>query len=129
MTGDQRRAKFGIYDPIGSAWVDISLPQWSHSCCDATSQAELLCIAPFYDIEPHLLKFSPMVVNMTLANNVIAGRDQRIADLAYRMWEEDGRPEGHAEAHWLRAAVLVDEAAPKKKPALKAAATKTPKKK
>ena len=46
---------------------------------------------------------------MTLANNVIAGRDQRIADLAYRMWEEDGRPEGRAEAHWLRAAVLVDE--------------------
>ena len=43
---------------------------------------------------------------MTLVNNVIAGRDQRIADLAYRMWEEDGRPEGRAEAHWLRAAVL-----------------------
>ena len=39
---------------------------------------------------------------MTLANNVIAGRDQRIADLAYRLWEEDGRPEGRAEAHWLR---------------------------
>jgi hypothetical protein len=37
-----------------------------------------------------------MVVTMTLVNNVIAGRDQRIADLAYRMWEEDGRPEGRA---------------------------------
>jgi hypothetical protein len=71
-----------------------------------------------------------MVVNMTLANNVIAGRDQRIADLAYRMWEEDGRPEGRAEAHWLRAVVLVDEAASKKKPAVKTAAVpKTPKKK
>jgi hypothetical protein len=69
-------------------------------------------------------------VNMTLANNVIAGRDQRIADLAYRMWEEDGRPEGRAEAHWLRAVVLVDEMAPKKKLAVKsAAAPKTPKKK
>lgn len=66
---------------------------------------------------------------MTLANNVIASRDQRIADLAYRMWEEDGRPEGRAETHWLRAAVLFDESAPKK-PALKvAAAPKTPKKK
>jgi hypothetical protein len=64
-----------------------------------------------------------MVVNMTLANNVIAGRDQRIADLAYRIWEEDGRPEGRAEAHWLRAAVLVDESAPKKKAAVKAAAS------
>lgn len=64
---------------------------------------------------------------MNLANNVIAGRDQRIADLAYRMWEEDGRPEGRAEAHWLRAAVLVDKAAPKA-PAKKTL-TKTPNKK
>jgi hypothetical protein len=70
-----------------------------------------------------------MVVTMTLVNNVIAGRDQRIADLAYRMWEEDGRPEGRAEAHWLRAAVLVDEMAPKAPAKKKAAAPKTPKKK
>jgi Protein of unknown function (DUF2934) len=70
-----------------------------------------------------------MVVTMTLANNVIAGRDQRIADLAYRMWEEDGRPEGRAEAHWLRAAVLVDEIAPKAPAKKKAAAPKTLKKK
>ena len=68
-------------------------------------------------------------VTMTLVNNVIAGRDQRIADLAYRMWEEDGRPEGRAEAHWLRAAVLVDEMAPKAPVKKKAAAPKTPKKK
>ncbi len=65
---------------------------------------------------------------MTLANNVIAGRDQLIADLAFRLWEEEGRPEGRAEAHWLRAAVLVDDVAPKKatvkKPAPKKAAKK-----
>jgi Protein of unknown function (DUF2934) len=67
---------------------------------------------------------------MTLANNVIAGRDQLIADLAFRLWEEEGRPEGRAEDHWLRAAVLVDEAAPAKKPAApkKPAAKKTVKK-
>ena len=88
-----------------------------------------MCIAPFYGIRPHLLNFSPMVVTMTLANNVIAGRDQRIADLAYRMWEKDGRPEGRAEAHWLRAAVLVDELAPTAPVKKKAAAAKTPKKK
>jgi hypothetical protein len=70
-----------------------------------------------------------MVVNMTLANNVIAGRDQRIADLAYRMWEEDGRPEGLAEAHWLRAVVLVDEMAPATPAKKKASVSKTPKKK
>ena len=50
---------------------------------------------------------------MTLAKNVIADRDQLVADRAFRLWEEEGRPEGRAEAHWLRAAVLVDEAAPK----------------
>ncbi len=68
---------------------------------------------------------------MTLANNVIAGRDQRIADLAYRLWEEDGRPEGRAEAHWLRAVKLVDEMVPTKparKPAAKAAAPSKAKK-
>jgi hypothetical protein len=67
---------------------------------------------------------------MTLANNVIAGRDQLIADLAFRLWEEEGRPEGRAEDHWLRAAVLVDEAAPAKKPVAskKPAAKKTAKK-
>jgi hypothetical protein len=70
-----------------------------------------------------------MVVNMTLANNVIASRDQRIADLAYRMWEEDGRPEGRAEAHWLRAAVLVDEMVPAIPAKRKASVSKTPKKK
>jgi hypothetical protein len=70
-----------------------------------------------------------MVVNMTLANNVIASRDQRIADLAYRMWEEDGRPEGRAEAHWLRAAVLVDEMVPTTPAKKRASAPKTPKKK
>ena len=65
---------------------------------------------------------------MTLANNVIAGRDQRIADLAFRLWEDEGRPEGRAEAHWLRAAVLVDEAVPKKPAPKKSAPKKTAKK-
>jgi len=29
--------------------------------------------------------------------------DEEIARLAYRYYEEDGRPEGRAEEHWLRA--------------------------
>jgi Protein of unknown function (DUF2934) len=65
---------------------------------------------------------------MTLANNVIAGRDQLVADLAFHLWEEEGRPEGRAEAHWLRAAVLVDEMAPKKAAPKKLAAKKALKK-
>ena len=66
---------------------------------------------------------------MTLATNVIASRDQRIADLAYRIWEEDGRPEGRAEAHWLRAAVLVDEMVPAAPAKKEVSVSKTPKKK
>jgi Protein of unknown function (DUF2934) len=52
-------------------------------------------------------------------NNVFANRDQLIADMAYRLWEEEGRPQGKAEDHWLRAAVLVDDVKPAaaKKPA------------
>ncbi len=67
---------------------------------------------------------------MTLAKNVIADRDQRIADLAHQIWEQEGRPEGRSEAHWLRAAALVDEAASpaKKSPPKKPAAKKTGKK-
>jgi hypothetical protein len=70
-----------------------------------------------------------MVMKMTLVNNALASRDQRIADLAYRIWEDDGRPEGRAEAHWLRAAVLVDEMAPPATARKKSAAPKMPKKK
>jgi Protein of unknown function (DUF2934) len=90
-----------------------------------------LCNAPFYVIRPHVLKLNAMRTVMTIANNVIAGRDQLIADMAFRLWEEEGRPEGQAEAHWLRAAVLVDEAAPKmkaKKPNVKPVTVKKQKK-
>jgi Protein of unknown function (DUF2934) len=68
---------------------------------------------------------------MTIANNVIAGRDQLVADLAFRLWEEEGRPEGKAESHWLRAAVLVDESVPKvaaKKPSVRSVTVKKTKK-
>lgn len=34
--------------------------------------------------------------------------EKEIARLAYRFWEEEGRPEGRAEAHWLRAAAEVN---------------------
>lgn len=46
-----------------------------------------------------------------LVGNPIAGRDQQIADLAYKFWEQEGYPEGRAEEHWLRAAAIVDETA------------------
>lgn len=44
----------------------------------------------------------------TLVGNPLASRDQQIADLAYRFWEEEGHPEGRAKSHWLRAVAEVD---------------------
>ena len=53
-------------------------------------------------------------------------RDEQIAALAHSFWEQDGRPDGRAEEHWLRAAVLVDgEDGPKQK---KPTAAKKPRK-
>ncbi|MFN0192169.1 MAG: DUF2934 domain-containing protein [Aestuariivirga sp.] len=52
-------------------------------------------------------------------------REDQIAALAHSFWEQDGRPEGRAEEHWLRAAVLVDgEGAPKAVTARKPVAKK-----
>lgn len=35
-------------------------------------------------------------------------REERISSLAYRLWEEDGRPEGQSESHWLKACQAID---------------------
>lgn len=51
----------------------------------------------------------------SIVGNPMASRDQQIADLAYRFWEEEGHPQDRAEAHWLRAVELVDGLAVKKK--------------
>jgi Protein of unknown function (DUF2934) len=58
----------------------------------------------------------------SLVGNPVANREQQIADLAYRLWEEEGNPEGRADAHWLRAATLVDEVV-QDKPKLKLVAS------
>ena len=63
---------------------------------------------------------------MTHANT--AGRDQRITDVAHKIWEEEGRPEGQAEAHWARATAIVDAEVLVEKPAAKKAKA-APKKK
>lgn len=44
----------------------------------------------------------------SIVGNPLANRDQQIADLAYRFWEEEGHPQDRAEAHWLRAVSIVD---------------------
>ena len=37
-------------------------------------------------------------------------REARIQAIAYTMWEDEGRPDGRSEEHWLRASELVDVA-------------------
>jgi Protein of unknown function (DUF2934) len=75
-----------------------------------------------------LLNFSAIGSNMMSAKS--ANRDRRIADLAHQIWEQEGRPEGQSEAHWLRAVALFDGAEPtaKKSPPKKPAAKKSAKK-
>ena len=38
---------------------------------------------------------------------VMTDHEQRIRTRAYRIWEEEGRPEGRAEVHWDMARELV----------------------
>jgi hypothetical protein len=38
--------------------------------------------------------------------------DQPIREQAYRIWEEEGRPEGHADRHWAMAQKMLKKAAP-----------------
>jgi len=35
-------------------------------------------------------------------------REDRIRAKAHQLWEEAGRPEGESDAHWLKAARLID---------------------
>ena len=54
--------------------------------------------------------------------------EERVRELAHTLWENEGRPDGRAEDHWLRAETLVEtEVAPKpmKKPASKRSAKRT----
>jgi hypothetical protein len=46
---------------------------------------------------------------MSIAN---ISRDDRIAALAHKFWEEEGHPEGRAEQHWLKAVSVVDAKKP-----------------
>lgn len=34
-------------------------------------------------------------------------REERIRLLAYRLWEEEGHPEGKAEEHWQKASAII----------------------
>jgi len=42
-----------------------------------------------------------------IGGTIMDDKEQRIRDVAYRLWQEDGRPEGRAEEHWRRACEIV----------------------
>ncbi|BAI76663.1 hypothetical protein AZL_e03180 (plasmid) [Azospirillum sp. B510] len=43
-------------------------------------------------------------LNMNIAEGLLSGqRNRMIQERAYQIWEEDGRPEGREQEHWLRA--------------------------
>jgi hypothetical protein len=52
----------------------------------------------------------------------IAPAHDQIAALAHKFWEDEGRPEGRADHHWLRAISTLS--APASKPAAQKPATK-----
>ncbi len=41
-------------------------------------------------------------------NQAAVGRNQRIRELAYLLWREEGCPEGEAERHWFAAEALYE---------------------
>lgn len=50
-------------------------------------------------------------------------REEAIRAMAHTLWEEAGRPDGQAEAHWARATEIVDAQAAAEKPAKPAPTT------
>jgi hypothetical protein len=50
-------------------------------------------------------------------NDMEVERDEQIRKLAYRIWQEEGRPYGHEVQHWLKAeAMWMEEHRPKSIP-------------
>ena len=52
----------------------------------------------------------------------IKNDDERISEIAYGFWLEEGEPQGRDEEHWHRALAALNAPAAKAKPARKAAA-------
>ena len=43
-----------------------------------------------------------------IQETVTPSRDERVCLTAYQIWEDEGKPEGKSEEHWLRACEMVD---------------------
>ena len=66
---------------------------------------------------------------MSATHSLPQNHEERVRHFAHLIWEEEGRPDGRAEAHWIAAEQRLmqqDEigTAPIKKPAVRKAAAK-----
>ncbi len=41
-------------------------------------------------------------------DSALQSREERVEQLAFQIWEEEGRPDGKAEDHWYLACLIVD---------------------
>ena len=42
-------------------------------------------------------------------------KEMRVREIAYRLWEEEGHPEGAAQRHWLAAEAMLGASDPERK--------------
>jgi hypothetical protein len=49
-----------------------------------------------------------MSVTQNLDSGTPAAREERIRELAYAIWEEEGCPEGRADDHWHKAVAIIE---------------------
>ena len=40
--------------------------------------------------------------------SALQSREERVGQLAFQIWEEEGRPDGKSEEHWYLACLIVD---------------------
>jgi hypothetical protein len=73
-----------------------------------------LADSPWADRVPKYRKDIKRIEKIALADHAAEAHFRRVEDRAHRLWEREGRPEGKADEHWLRAEaeVTAEEAAP-----------------
>jgi Protein of unknown function (DUF2934) len=57
----------------------------------------------------HTLKLRICMIDIWKRPAPMVDKEQRIREIAYRLWEEDGRPIGQADRHWQMATKLADQ--------------------
>lgn len=101
-------------------WVAIkTVIQDGQSALDESVKANLRSLSQFVtgtalETGSGPLPLSRMVslarINMQIAEGLLQGeRSVMIARRAYQIWEEEGKPEGRSQEHWLRAELEVQE--------------------